>query len=550
MSLRNRPAICNRAPLSEMGERDNLSPGDLIFHPGVFYLAPGLKSIYTRAYTIFPGGIMDDQARTLADRKRGRSNDYLTLTAMDGVNLGRKTLTTRMSIKKFIDWSLVANKDIRENEDHSDEFIAQRGVSPEHARGLAKYILGGLVRTAIADLRGKGVPEDVLRIKNDLAAGPYAALQPLVCNLRHVTEQDLHIDDKDLPPDILRLSLGSTQKLWVVDGQHRRDAFDRVIVYLDQILKNGKYPAGKALYAPASTGRDGRLTADELDFWEAVKTTAFNECSVSIEIHIGLNEPEEQQLFSDLNSRSKPLQSSLVQNYDQSDAIAAISRDKDIIRFHIADESDAKHWNSSGLPLKDVIMINRLLVHGSNAKEATPQSQVDAKLDFIKRFWEVVQRIEGFGQEAQRTKTVAGQPVALKALAKLAYDHAYGVPKLVDEAGLRQLYEAILTKKINFAHSEKLWQALFMNDEQRAATFGQNEQGANINEYVHVTAQTKPGEFDTLNGWVRYSTAHNDIYPRLGDLIRWKLGLKNRGAAEKSRDKERSEIESATAAAA
>jgi hypothetical protein len=38
----------------------------------------------------------------------------------------------------------------------------------------------------------------------------------------------LHIDDKDLPPDVLRLSLGSTQKLWVVDGQHRRRGFDRV----------------------------------------------------------------------------------------------------------------------------------------------------------------------------------------------------------------------------------------------------------------------------------------------------------------------------------
>ncbi|SFO03829.1 DNA-sulfur modification-associated [Bradyrhizobium sp. Ghvi] len=493
---------------------------------------------------------MDEQTRTLADRKRGRSNEYLTLTAMDGVNLGRKTLTTRMSIKKFIDWSLVANKDIREHEDHGDEFIAQRSLSAEHARGLAKYVLGGLVRSAILDMNGKSVPEDVLRIKNDLAAGPYAALQPLVCNLRHVDEEDLHIDDKDLPPDVLRLSLGSTQKLWVVDGQHRRDAFDRVIAYLDQILKNGKYPGGKALYAPASTGRDGRLTPDELEFWEAVRNVALNECSVSIEIHIGLNEPEEQQLFSDLNSRSKPLQSSLVQNYDQSDAIAAVSRDKEIIRFHIADESDAKHWNSTGLPLKDIIMINRLLVHGSNAKEATPQSQVDAKLDFIKRFWEVVQRIEGFGDESQRTKTVAGQPVMLKALAKLAYDHAYGVPKLVDEAGLWKLYEAILSKKISFSHSEKLWRALFLNDEERAKEFGQNEQGININDYVHLTAQTKPGEFDALNGWVRYSTAHNDIYPRLGDLIRWKLGLKNRGAAEKSREKERLEIESSRAAAA
>src|SRR5207247_805450 len=110
---------------------------------------------------------------------------------------------------------------------------------------------------------------------NDLAAGPYSALQPLVCNLRHIKEEDLLIDDKDLPPDVLRLSLGSTQKLWVVDGQHRREGFDRVISYLDQVLKNVAYPRAKhALYQPTSTGPDGRMTANELEFWQTVKNVA------------------------------------------------------------------------------------------------------------------------------------------------------------------------------------------------------------------------------------------------------------------------------------
>jgi hypothetical protein len=479
---------------------------------------------------------MDEQpTKTLADRHHGRSNEYLTFTAMDGVNLGRKTLTTRMSIKKFRDWSVVANKEIRSDEDHADEFIAQRNLIPEHARGLAKYVLGGLVRTVIADMGGQGIPEEALRIKNDLAAGPYSALQPLVCNLRHVREEDLHIDDKGMPPDVLKVSIGSTQKLFVVDGQHRRDGFDRVLAYLDQVLRNGKYPSAKtALYAPASTGRDGSLSGVEIEFWEAVRDRAMDECSVSVEVHIGLDEAEEQQLFSDLNSRSKPLQSSLVLNYDQSDAIAQISRDKSIIRFQIADESDAKQWKSTGLPLKDIIMINRLLVHGANAKAATPQSQVDAKSDFIRRFWDVVQGIDGFMEPEQRTKTVAGQPVVLKALAKLAHDLAYGTPKLIDQNGLKTLYHWIEKKKITFDHADRIWQALFMSDEDRAAEFGNG-----INDYVHVTAQTKPGEFDQQNKWVRFAPAHNDIYPRLGDLIRWKVGLGNRGAAEKSRQKER-----------
>jgi hypothetical protein len=187
-------------------------------------------------------------------------------------------------------------------------------------------------------------------------------------------------------------------------------------------------------------------------------------------------------------------------------------------------------------------MINRLLVHGANVKDATPQSQIDAKLSFIRHFWEVVQQIDGFTEPNQRTKTIAGQPVVLKALAKLAYDHAYGVPKLVDEDGLRTLYRAIQSKQLTFNHSDQFWLALFMNDDERA-----RELGPDINNYVHVTAQTKPGEFDKLNGWVRFGTAHNDIYPRIGDLIRWKLSLKNRGAAGKSRQKEN---EASTAIAA
>ena len=486
--------------------------------------------------------IETETKRTLADRRK-RGNEYITLMAMDGINLGRKTLTTRMSIKKFCDWSVVGNAKIRETDNYADEFVAQRTLIPEHVRALAKYILGGLVRTVIADMSGSRIPEEALRIKNDLAAGPYSALQPLVCNIRHVREEDLIIDEEHLPPDVLRLSLASTQKLWVVDGQHRREGFDRVMTYLDQVLKNGTYPKAKhALYTPTSTGPDGSMSDDELEFWQTVRNVAMDECSLSIEIHIGLDEAEEQQLFSDLNSRSRPLHSSQVQAYDQSDAIAAVSRDKEIIRFPIASDSDAKSWTSDGLPLKDIIMVNRLLVHGANVKDATPQSQVDAKLPFIKRFWEVVQRIDGFVEPQQRTKTVAGQPVVLKALAKLAHDHAYGVPKLVDEEGLKKLYAAIQTKQLTFGHTDELWQALFMSDEERAAKFGPG-----INDYVHVTAQTKPGEFDKLNGWVRFGTAHNDIYPRIGDLIRWKLGLKNRGAAEKSRKKEK---EDSTAVAA
>ena len=71
------------------------------------------------------------------------------------------------------------------------------------------------------------------------------------------------------------------------------------------------------------------------------------------------------------------------------------------------------------MALKDVVMVNRLLIHGNNSTKATPPSIVNEKRQFIDRFWTVVQSISGVGYENQRSKTVGGQPVVIKALAKL-----------------------------------------------------------------------------------------------------------------------------------
>jgi hypothetical protein len=227
----------------------------------------------------------------------------------------------------------------------------------------------------------------------------------------------------------------------------------------------------------------------------------------------------------------------LLSQFDKSDAIAAmvgerlLEGDLPVIRFPVADESDAKSWDDAGLPLKDVIMINRLLIQGSSSAKLVSPSVVNEMFPFVERFWTVVQSISGLGGERQRAKTVAGQPVVLKALAKLAHDLAYGVSKLRNEEGLRTLYDAILSKKLSFDHKEPLWQALFMDDEQREKGF------PGINAFVYLGDQFKGGEFDAANGWVRFGPAHNDIVPRLGDAIRWKLGLSNRGAAEKARAK-------------
>jgi DNA-sulfur modification-associated len=489
---------------------------------------------------------MDEKPKTTAAdlRRVARANKIHSLHVFTGTNLGRFTLTARMSIAEFYEMSVVGNKDTVIREEYDGEFVAQRKLIPAHARGLAIYVLRGLIMSAIALRReqNKSVEPEIYKIRDDLAGGPYAALQPMVCNIRSLKPggDDLPMEfaaSKDL--NFFRIALTSSQKLWVVDGQHRREAFGIVIKYLEDLIKSSNYPKSKnTLYNPHSERSDGKISLPEVLFWTEVYDLALQECSVTVEIHCGLGMKEEGQLFADLNSRGKTLHASLLAQFDKSDALAAmvgerlLEGDTPILRFAVHDESDAKSWDQAGMTLKDVITVNRLLVHGSNANRLTSPSEVADKMAFIERFWTIVQSITGFGKENQRSKTIAGQPVVLKALAKLAFDHCYGVPRLKDEEGLKNLYDAILSKKLSFDHNEKLWQSLFMSDSERESEF------PGINEFVYLGNQFKGGEFDASNGWVRYGTAHNDIFPRLGDVMRWKLKLKNRGAAQKARTRD------------
>ena len=42
------------------------------------------------------------------------------------------------------------------------------------------------------------------------------------------------------------------------------------------------------------------------------------------------------------------------------------------------------------------------------------------------------------------------------------------------------------------------------------------------------------GVVDRSNNWIRFGSKHNDIFPRLGDVVRWKVGLKPRPSVAKS----------------
>ena len=59
---------------------------------------------------------------------------------------------------------------------------------------------------------------------------------------------------------------------------------------------------------------------------------------------------------------------------------------------------------------------------------------------------------------------------------------------------------------------------------------------SDIDAYVHVPDGTNldAGTYDEKNKWVRFGNKHNDIYPRIGDLIRYKLGFNPRASVKRS----------------
>jgi hypothetical protein len=69
-----------------------------------------------------------------------------------------------------------------------------------------------------------------------------------------------------------------------------------------------------------------------------------------------------------------------------------------------------------------------------------------------------------------------------------------------------------------------MWRSLLMSVSEREIEF------PGISEFVHVPRGTNldAGTWDEDNGWLRYGSRHNDIFPRLSDAIRFQLGFEPR----------------------
>jgi hypothetical protein len=449
------------------------------------------------------------------------------------LNMGKPTIKMTLPIDDFYRMSEVYNRDFVAQANLPEDSEAQRVESSSHTLKLARYIISGLFEQRIRDMKqqGESISNEIKNLKEQIGLSTYCAMQPITCNLRDVGKDGENLDiellefaeGKKSNHDIALVSFRKTQKLAVVDGQHRRSACGVVLNWLDKINKINSYPKGGIFNPP--TSNTGLISLEIKKFWGELLNDAMSNSYVSIECHLGATVQEERQLFSDLNYRGKKVSSAQNLDYDTSDPLNSLIHDfidNGIFKF-TPRETDESDWQKEevGLPRKDLNSITSFAMMGKgNASYALPY-EIRQKRAFAEKFWTLIQSSPHFLSKRAKSKTVLIQTVVLKGLAKLAHEFALGKGTTKNEDHLKLLLDALKTDKIDFSHSNKAWRSLMWGSEKRKVEL------PGIEDYVFVPTGTNldAGTYDVENNWVRYGSKHNDIYRRIGDLIRFQLEL-------------------------
>lgn len=445
------------------------------------------------------------------------------LDVLASFNLGAQTLTMKVPIAQFIDMTEVPNEGAV-----APEEVAQRSLDRAHATKLAVYILKGLIHAArnIRVAQGKDTMAfDAILAR--LGGQSYFSLQPLVVNIPASLEDLSPVAQKNEVGDPLtvRVSFPPSVRMWVIDGQHRRWAMNLVIEFLRSVVALRAYPRKGSLY-PVEAGNAG-IGHEELEVWREAQTLALQYCTVTVEAHLGLDVEGQRQLFHDLNNLGKSVSAGMAFEFDNSNPINLFIKheliDGGLLGAPVT-EKDVVDWSNhdGSMARKDIVGVNSILfLNKTNPKGANPV-QVERMEGVAKDFWSAVSQIDGFGQPGAKMKTVAAQPVVLKALAKLTYD--FGAGKKADGDQLIRLIEGI--GEIDFSHRNPMWRYYELSREERARLV------PGLSDYLPNDEGNRDVGGSDEAGRMRFGAKHNDIYPILGDMIRWRLKLPSRQEAD------------------
>jgi hypothetical protein len=443
-----------------------------------------------------------------------------------GHNLGHRVFTMQVPFRKFYDISDVAN-------DREAGPVAQRALDSGHAKKLAVYMLKGLVSAAKQKrvASGKEVPEAFDHVLRLLGEQPYFSIQPLVCNIRNIPPgatgpggiRGIRLETTTGETAGFKIFLAERHTLWVIDGQHRRIGAEQAVKFLDQVRQSGKYPGRDAALHPE---KGKPIPEEDMLVWNEAHDAARSYATLTVEVHLGLDIDQERQLFHDLNRLGKKVDASLAFQFDASNPITHF------IKSTLAGElglvitdREPKDWSedTGALALKDVVAINAIaFLNKGNIAGATPAA-VEPRQEVVQQLWSKIIEIPHFGEEQAKEKTVAAQPVMLKALAKIVYDLNFSNrrPDNADELFSRFLDRL---EAVDFSHSNPMWRYYELSDGERL--------DARLNglaDYLPDDATTANRDIGSVQGgFVRFGAKHNDIFPLLADMIRWATGLPSR----------------------
>jgi hypothetical protein len=144
----------------------------------------------------------------------------------------------------------------------------------------------------------------------------------------------------------------------------------------------------------------------------------------------------------------------------------------------------------------------------------------------VLNLWHQILEIPGFGDAHAKEKTVAAQPVVLKALAKLVYDLNFNNRRPENS---QMLFDQLLERiaEVDFSHKNPMWNYYALSDEERAKSGL-----TGLAEYLPEDVAGVNRDVGSLqSGFMRFGAKHNDIFPILADMIRWSTGLPSRRAA-------------------
>ncbi len=445
-----------------------------------------------------------------------------------GHNLGHRSFLALIPMKDFFSMSKVANERQPDGTPAS-----QRPLNEAHATSLAKYILKGLISSAIAYRTNFNKPPsvDIENIYKALGPQSYIAMQPIVVNLRTCNPggadvRGQRMEDKSGETACYKIFLNQRDLLYVVDGQHRRYAMEMVFEFLTEIRLNRKYPKKPNLFP---LGDKGILPTNILAAWDECDEVARAFCKVAVEFHLGLDWRQEQQLFHDLNNLAKKVEKSLALKFDSANPINRFIQTEllpNILQWEDVTDGDQADWHqdTGRWTFKDLAAVNAVLfLNKTNIAGAIPPD-IENKTEIAARCWEAVSSIHGFGETAARTKTVAAQPVLVKAIAKLVYDFAFNKRK---DADAEQHLETLFSKlpDLDFSHTNPCWRYYELSETERS------DLGIDgLKNYLPKddSSNRDLGNYDKNSQWMRFGAKHNDIYPILGDMIRWQVGLPSR----------------------